>query len=263
MADYFVESLIQRFQIEQRKNDRGGVYALTQRMLAYNSNKIEGSTLTEKQTASLFDTGTLSSEDAVIRAKDVEEMTGHFLMFNEMLKTYDLPLSHELIKRYHYKLKSGVFEDIANGYPIGAYKNRRNMVSNIVTALPEEVEERMTDLLERYNAADQHDLRDLAQFHAEYEMIHPFQDGNGRTGRIILFKECLKNGIVPFIVSDDRKVDYYHALNAAQTQKDFGPLETFFLEEQAEYRALTEGFVLPVCSDQEKEHGGKGRQDTR
>lgn len=263
MADRFVEALIQRFQIEQRKNDRGGVYALTQRMLAYHSNKIEGSTLTEKQTASLFDTGTLSSEDAVIRAKDVEEMTGHFLMFNEMLKTYDLPLSHELIKRYHYKLKSGVFEDIANGYPIGAYKNRRNMVSNIVTALPEDVEECMTDLLERYNTAIHHDLRDLAQFHAEYEMIHPFQDGNGRTGRIILFKECLKNGIVPFIISDDRKADYYHALNTAQTQKDFGPLETFFLKEQAEYRALTEGFVLPVRLDREKPSGGEGRQGAR
>lgn len=263
MADRFVETLIQRFQIEQRKNDRGGVYALTQRMLAYNSNKIEGSTLTEKQTASLFDTGTLSSEDAVIRAKDVEEMTGHFLMFNEMLKTYDLPLSHELIKRYHYKLKSGVFEDIANGYPIGEYKNRRNMVSNIVTALPEEVDACMTDLLDRYNASAQHDLRGLAQFHAEYEMIHPFQDGNGRTGRIILFKECLKNGIVPFIVSDDRKVDYYHALNAAQTKKDFGPLETFFLEEQAAYRALTEGFVLPVRSDREKQHGEKDCKDAR
>ena len=115
MTGHFVEELIHRFEVEQQKNDRGGIYALTQRMMAYNSNKIEGSTLTEKQTASLFDTGTLSSEDAVIRAKDVEEMTGHFLMFNEMLKTYDLPISHELIKRYHYKLKSGVFEDLANG----------------------------------------------------------------------------------------------------------------------------------------------------
>ena len=246
MTDYFVESLIRRCEIEQRKNDRGGIYALTQRMLAYNSNKIEGSTLTEKQTASLFDTGTLTSEDAIIRAKDVEEMTGHFLMFNEMLKTYSLPLSHELIQRYHYKLKSGVFEDIANGYPIGAYKNRRNMVSNIVTALPEEVEARMTELLEWYNAAEQHTLDGLARFHAEYERIHPFQDGNGRTGRIILFKECLKNGIVPFIVRDDRKVDYYHALNAAQTEADYGPLERFFGEEQAEYRALVEGFVLPM-----------------
>lgn len=246
MAEHLVELLIQRFQIEQKNHDRGGVYALTQRMLAYNSNKIEGSTLTEKQTASLFDTGTLSSEDAVIRAKDVEEMTGHFLMFNEMLKTYSLPLSHNLIKSYHYKLKSGVFEDIANGYPIGEYKNRRNMVSDIVTALPEEVEARMTELLAWYNAVPQHSLGDLARFHAEYEKVHPFQDGNGRTGRVILFKECLKNGIVPFIIRDDEKVAYYHALNAAQTKGDYTPLESIFQKGQVEYRALVEGFILPV-----------------
>jgi Fic family protein len=256
MADYLVENLIERFQIEQRNNDRGGVYALTQRMLAYNSNKIEGSTLTEKQTASLFDTGTLSSGDALIRAKDVEEMTGHFLMFNEMLKTYSQPLSHKLIKRYHYKLKSGVFEDIANGYPIGEYKSRRNIVSDIVTAPPEAVEAQMTDLLERYNAAPQHDLGDLARFHAEYETIHPFQDGNGRTGRIILFKECLKNGIIPFIVSDNKKADYYHALNAAQTKKEYGALEALFLAEQAEYRTLVEEFVLPI----RPEHGDTNRR---
>lgn len=263
MADHFVEALIQRFEIEQKKNDRGGVYALTQRMLAYNSNKIEGSTLTEKQTASLFDTGTLSAEDAVIRAKDVEEMTGHFLMFNEMLKTYGFPLSQELIKRYHYKLKSGVFEDIANGYPIGEYKNRRNMVSNIVTAPPEEVEERMAGLLERYNTVSRHSLADLAQFHAEYEAIHPFQDGNGRTGRVILFKECLKNSIVPFIISDARKADYYHALNAAQTEEDYGPLERVFLAEQEAYRALAEGFILPARLDRRKKHSQPDDRDGR
>lgn len=260
MMDHLVETLIQRFQIEQKKNDRGGVYALTQRMLAYNSNRIEGSTLTEKQTASLFDTGTLSSEDAVIRAKDVEEMTGHFLMFNEMLKTYNLSLSHDLIKRYHYKLKSGVFEDIANGYPIGEYKNRRNMVSDIVTALPEEVESRMTDLLDRYNAIPRHSLNDLARFHAEYEAIHPFQDGNGRTGRVILFKECLKNGIVPFIISDEKKVNYYHALNAAQTRDDYGPLEKVFLSEQEIYKALVEDFILPSCLDHSKTKQKKVRR---
>lgn len=245
MSNHFVQELIDRFQIEQKKNDRSGVYAITQRMLAYNSNKIEGSTLTEKQTASLFDTGTLSAEDALIRAKDVEEMTGHFLMFNEMLKTYDQPLSHELIKRYHYKLKSGVFEDIANGYPIGEYKNRRNRVSDIVTALPEEVEARMTELLAGYNALPQHTLTDLAEFHAEYEMIHPFQDGNGRTGRVILFKECLKNGLVPFVISDDNKIEYYHALNTAQSKGDYAPLEAFFVEEQTSYYQQVEGFVLP------------------
>ena len=261
MIDHFVKELIRRFEIEQRKNDHGGIYALTQRMMAYNSNKIEGSTLTEKQTASLFDTGTLTSEDAVIRAKDVEEMTGHFVMFSEMQKTYTLPLSHELIKRYHDKLKSGVFEDIANGYPIGEYKNRRNMVSDIVTALPEEVESRMTELLEWYHAIPQHTLEDLAKFHADYETIHPFQDGNGRTGRIILFKECLKNGIVPFIIRDERKAEYYHTLNAAQTRGAYGSLERFFLEEQAEYRALAEGFVLPT--ERTSGHKQKNRSQER
>lgn len=246
MTDDLVTILIQRLQIEQKRNDRGGVYALTQRMLAYNSNRIEGSTLTEKQTASLFDTGTLTSEDALIRAKDVEEMTGHFLMFNEMLRTYDQPLSHALIKRYHYKLKSGVFEDIANGYPIGAYKTRRNMVSDIVTTLPEEVEAHMTELLAAYNAVPRHDLSGLAQFHARFEMIHPFQDGNGRTSRVILFKECLKNGLIPFVVRDDRKLDYYHALNAAQSKQEYGALTAFFAEEQAWYRQQVEGFLLPI-----------------
>ena len=246
MAESFTTRLIQRLQIEQKKNDHGGVYAFAQRTLAYHSNRIEGSTLTEKQTASLFDTGTLTSEDALIRAKDVEEMTGHFLTFNEMLKTYQEPLSHELMKRYHYKLKSGVFEDIANGYPIGEYKNRRNIVSDITTALPEDVHARMTALLDEYNAADKHDLHGLAKFHADYEAIHPFQDGNGRTGRLILFKECLKNDIIPFVVNDSRKAEYYHALNTAQTKQDYSPLERFFREEQAEYRQQVEGFLPPV-----------------
>ena len=170
-------------------------------------------------------------------------MTGHFLMFNEMLKTYNEPLSHELMKRYHYKLKSGVFEDIANGYPIGEYKNRRNIVSDITTALPEDVHARMTALLDEYNAADKHDLHGLAKFHADYEAIHPFQDGNGRTGRLILFKECLKNDIIPFVVNDSRKAEYYHALNTAQTKQDYSPLERFFREEQAEYRKQVEAGI--------------------
>ena len=221
MAESFTTRLIQRLQIEQKKNDHGGVYAFAQRTLAYHSNRIEGSTLTEKQTASLFDTGTLTSEDALIRAKDVEEMTGHFLMFNEMLKTYAEPLSHELIKRYHYKLKSGVFEDIANGYPIGEYKNRRNMVSDITTVLPEEVHARMTALLDEYNAKDQQDLHGLAKFHADYEAIHPFQDGNGRVGRLIMFKECLKYNIVPFIIEDNLKMFYYRGLKEWDNEKGY------------------------------------------
>ena len=241
----FVKELINRFQIEFKKNDRSGIYGLTQRMLAYNSNKIEGSTLTEKQTASLFETGSLAQEEILIRAKDVEEMTGHFMMFNEMLKTYDQPLSHELIKSYHFKLKSGVFEDNANGYLVGEYNNRRNQVGNIQTALPEEVYDRMSTLIGDYNEKIKHTLYDLTVFHSQFEMIHPFQDGNGRTGRIILFKECLKNNIIPFIVNDVNKGDYYHALSEASLNKDYVPLFDFFQKEQKAFKKMSEGFIIP------------------
>ena len=124
----FLEFLLERFRIERKKFDRSGVYAYTQRLLAYNSNKIEGSTLTEEQTASLFDNGTLPKSDDYYRAKDVEEMNGHFLMFNKMLDTLDGRLTQRLIKHFHYELKSGVFEDRANGYAIGDYKKRPNMI---------------------------------------------------------------------------------------------------------------------------------------
>ncbi len=136
------EELIRRFRIERKKFDRSGIYAYTQRTLAYNSNKIEGSTLNEEQTASLFDTGMLPRSDDYYRAKDVEETNGHFLMFNKMIDTLDEPLSEELIKAFHFELKSGVFEDRANGYAIGDYKERPNMVGMYETALPKRCREK-------------------------------------------------------------------------------------------------------------------------
>ena len=141
----FTERLKQRLLIEFRKQDRSGVYGFTQRSMAYNSNKIEGSTLTERQTASLFDTGTFysDSEDALFRAKDVEEMNGHFKMFNYMITHLDEPVSEEILKGMHRNLKEGVFEDLANGYAVGDWKKRANLVSDIQTALPQEVPERI------------------------------------------------------------------------------------------------------------------------
>lgn len=132
--------LLKRFKIERDKFDRSGVYAYTQRLLAYNSNKIEGSTLTEEQTAALFDNGILPKPDDYYRAKDVEEMNGHFLMFNKMLDTLDEALTPELIKLFHCELKSGVFEDRANGYAIGDYKKRPNMIGMYQTVRPENVQ---------------------------------------------------------------------------------------------------------------------------
>lgn len=227
----FIRFLQERFQIERKKFDRSGVYGYTQRLLAYNSNKIEGSTLTEEQTASLFDNGTLPKSDDYYRAKDVEEMNGHFLMFNKMLDTLDEPLTQKLIKVFHYELKSGVFEDRANGYAIGDYKQRPNMIGMYQTARPEQVEAEMTKLLEWYGS-QKVSISVLAEFHARYESIHPFQDGNGRTGRLVLFRECLRNGIVPVVIEDSNRNEYLEALKEFREDNTLDKLVRLFGKEQ-------------------------------
>lgn len=230
----FIRNLLERFKVEHTKRDRSGVYGFTQRLLAYNSNKIEGSTLTEEQTASLFDTGILPKTDDYYRAKDVEEMNGHFLMFNKMLDTLDAALDQQIIKSFHFELKSGVFEDRANGYAIGDYKKRPNMIGIYQTSLPSQVPEAMTELLNWYHAQDI-SLETLAEFHARYEIIHPFQDGNGRTGRIILFRECLRHDISPFIIEDANRPEYLEALKAYRQNGTVTELTTLFLKEQKFY----------------------------
>ncbi len=238
----FVEFLLNRFQIEKEKFDRSGVYAFTQRLLAYNSNKIEGSTLTEEQTASLFDHGTLPKSDDYYRAKDIEEMNGHFLMFNRMLDTLTEPLTQELLKQFQYELKSGVFEDRANGYAIGDYKKRPNMIGMYQTVSPEDVVQEMDVLLEWYHNQERN-LSVLAEFHARYENIHPFQDGNGRTGRMLLFRECLKNGILPVVIEDANRNEYLYALKVYREEKSLDKLVELFEKEQQFYLAKCRYFM--------------------
>lgn len=234
MQDY-KKWLIERFIIERKRFDRSGVYAYTQRAMAYNSNKIEGSTLTPEQTASLFDSGTLPQSDDYYRAKDVEEMNGHFLMFNYMLDTLEQDLTPELIKRLHFELKSGVFEDRANGYAIGDYKKRPNMVGMYRTTLPGDVETEMNRLLEWYESENKN-IKTLAEFHARYESIHPFQDGNGRTGRMIMFRESLKNqDILPFIVLDENRGQYIDGLRQYREEKQVDKLVLLMQKEVDEY----------------------------
>lgn len=217
-----VEDLKERLLLEFKLQDRSGVYGLTQRKMAYNSNRIEGSTLTERQTASMFETGYLApdGDDAIFRAKDVEEMNGHFKMFNYMLETLEAPFSTDLIKAFHRKLKEGVFEDFANGYAIGDYKKRANMVGNIHTALPKDVPAMMEELVQDFNGKKNITLEDIAKFHADFEKIHPFQDGNGRVGRII---------------QDVSKAQYYFALEAAQNSGNLSPLTNYFVSQQNEF----------------------------
>ena len=227
--------LIERFMIERKRFDRSGVYAYTQRTMAYNSNKIEGSTLTPEQTASLFDEGTLPQNNDYYRAKDVEETNGHFLMFNYMLDTLQEELSEELIKRFHYELKSGVFEDRANGYAIGAYKTRPNMVGMYKTILPKDVGAEMEKLLNWYHEQEK-DIKTLAEFHARYEAIHPFQDGNGWTGRILLFRESLKNETLsPFIILDDDRNAYIEGLKEYRESKKVDKLVQLMEKEMKSY----------------------------
>ena len=215
----------------------GNLYCKTQTLFAYNSNKIEGSTLTEKQTASMFDTGTLYTDDPdiIFRTKDIEEMNGHFKMFNYIMKNMDEPLSEDLIKGMHKNLKEGVFEDFANGYAVGEWKKRENRVSDIYVALPQEVPEKIHQLLNTYTSKERIELKDVAVFHAKFENIHPFQDGNGRVGRMIILKQCLDNDIVPVIIRDSNKAEYYRFLNKAQHEEDYNGLVRYFEKEQRYY----------------------------
>ena len=242
MTTDLIKKLKERLFIEFNKRDRSGIYAVTSRELAYNSNKIEGSTLTENQTASLFDTGLLPINDNVYRAKDIEEMNGHFLMFNHMLKTLEEDLSEELIKKFHYELKSGVFEDKANGYNIGEYKARPNIAGTMQTSLPVNVSDDMKELLIWYKNSEK-SVSTLALFHLRYEKIHPFQDGNGRTGRMILFREALKNDIIPPIIHDENRVEYIQGIEeyseTASSEKMCGLLK----KEQLRYRETVEYFL--------------------
>ncbi len=242
----YITELKRLVSYEMKTAKRSGIYGFIQRTMAYNSNRIEGSTLTERQTASMFETGTISNEeDILMRTKDVEEMSGHFRMFNQTIQTLDEPLSIDIIKQMHYNLKVGVFEDMANGYPCGEFKNRANRVSDIVTSEPQNVEKDITALLNKYLQVSTPSVKDLAAFHAEYENIHPFQDGNGRTGRMILFRESVKHNMIPIIIRSENKDRYMQYLNQAQTNKNLRNLTEYFEQEQSRFFEETKNMVLP------------------
>lgn len=241
----FVERLKAQMEFEFKNQIRNGVYGFTQRTMAYNSNKIEGSTLTERETASIFETGTIVSDNSevIYRTKDIEEMTGHFRMFNFMMRTLDKSLSEDIIKGMHYELKAGVFEDYANGYAIGDYKRRKNIVGDIDTSSPENVSSDMAKLIKKYNSKEEINIEDIAEFHCEFETIHPFQDGNGRVGRIIMLRECLIHGLIPIVIQDRNKPVYYRGLREAQKNKNLDDLIKFLLSEQKVYENQTKEFI--------------------
>lgn len=191
---------------------RGGIYHRTQIDLTYNSNHIEGSRLTHDQTRYIFETNTIGIADTVVNVDDVVETVNHFHCIDFIIDHAEEPLTERFIKQLHLLLKTGTSDSRKNWFAVGEYKKLPNEVGGRQTCPPEEVHQQMKALLGSYNLLSQHTLEAIIDFHVHFEQIHPFQDGNGRVGRLLMFKECLVNGIAPFIITDELKLFYYRGL---------------------------------------------------
>lgn len=214
-------TLLEKLRAEKSARMSGGIYHKVQIELTYNSNRIEGSKLTQDQTRYIFETNTIGADSSSVNVDDIVETANHFRCIDLIIDQANAPLSERLIKQLHQLLKSGTSDARKDWFAVGGYKKLPNEVGGMQTALPEEVSARMRELLLAYSAQYSHTLDDLLEFHYRFEMIHPFQDGNGRVGRLILFKECLRFGIVPFIISDELKMFYYRGLQNWPTERGF------------------------------------------
>lgn len=215
-------TLSQRLLEEREAGLKGGIYHKVQIELAFNSNYIEGSQLSHDQTRYIFETNTLGFEEQKsVNVDDIIETSNHFTAFDYLLDTFDQPLSEVWIKRVHTILKSGTSDSKKSWFQVGDYKKFPNEVGGRETSLPENVASDIERLLENYHGLSWVSFEDILDFHVQFERIHPFQDGNGRVGRLILFKECLKHGHVPFIISDDMKYFYYRGLAEWGEQNGF------------------------------------------
>ncbi len=193
---------------------RGGLYHKTQVQLAYNSNRIEGSKLTEEQTRYIFETRTIGFKDQeAVPVDDIIETANHFVAFDHLLRTIEEPLTEDLIKEFHRILKTGTADAQLSYFNVGDYKQLANEVGGCETCRPADVAKEVKALGEWYNALKDVSIHDLARYHWHFESIHPFQDGNGRVGRLILFRECLRNSVMPFVIDNEHKMFYYRGLS--------------------------------------------------
>lgn len=220
----------------------GGIYHRTQIDLTYNSNHMEGSRLTRNQTRYIFETNTVGVENEVLNVDDVIETVNHFCCIDLVIDHADDILSEKFIKKLHLTLKNGTSDSRKDWFAVGEYKKIPNEVGGMDTALPEEVADKMKTLLKEYNVIKEKTLEDVLDFHVKFERIHPFQDGNGRVGRLIMFKECLKHNIVPFIIEDNLKLFYYRGLKEWDNEK--GYLTDTCLTAQDKYKAYLNYFRI-------------------
>ena len=238
-----VKTLLSILQEEKRTKYAGGIYHKTQIELTYNSNHIEGSRLTHDQTRYIFETNTIGVENEVLNVDDVIETSNHFRCIDLIIDHAASTLSEHFIKKLHHILKTGTSDSRKDWFAVDEYKRLPNEVGGMQTSLPEEVADRMKALLSDYNAVPKKTLDDILDFHVRFERIHPFQDGNGRVGRLIMFKECLKYNIVPFIIEENLKMFYYRGLKEWYNEK--GYLTDTCLTAQDKYKAYLDYFRIP------------------
>ena len=218
MREVSDNKILQLLREEKEVKLSGGLYHELQVRMTYNSNHIEGSRLSEDQTRLIFETNTIDVGDGV-PVDDILETVHHFRAIDYVIDTAEEVLTEEIIKHLHYILKHDTKDSTLSWFAVGDYKKRANVVGGRDTAKPSEVHARMKELLEEYNAKEHVTVEDIIALHAEFEHIHPFQDGNGRVGRLIALKECLRHNVIPFIIEDSRKNFYYRGLQEWRNEK--------------------------------------------
>ena len=234
--------LLNTLKNEKKNNIKGGIYHKIQIDLTYNSNHIEGSKLSHDETRYIYETNSIGINKESINVDDIIETVNHFRCIDLIIDKVNYKLTESLIKELHYILKNGTSDSNIDWFKVGDYKKIPNEVGGKETTKPENVEKEMRKLLDWYNTLDHYDLDCIIEFHYRFEAIHPFQDGNGRVGRLIMFKECLKNGIVPFIIDEELKLFYYRGLKEWKSEK--GYLKDTFLAAQDKFKKNLDYFRI-------------------
>ena len=238
--------ILESLQEQKQMRLKGGLYHKVQIDLTYNNNHIEGSKLTHDQTRYIFETNTIGVEkDSAVNVDDIVETANHFCCIDFIIDNACKPLDEEMIKTLHSLLKSGTSDSRKDWFAVGDYKRLPNEVGGIETSEPEHVQEDMAALLSEYNSKEVKKLDDILDFHTRFETIHPFQDGNGRVGRLIMFKECLANAVVPFIITDELRWFYYRGLHEWPAIP--GYLRDTCLTAQDEFKRILDYFRIPYA----------------
>lgn len=237
-------NVLEILQEQKEMKLKGNLYHNTQIMFAYNTNHIEGSKLTEDQTRYIFETNTILFEGGTIASvDDILETVNHFKLVDYMLDIANEKLTEDVMKEFHRILKEGTMDSRKEWFNVGEYKRLPNEAGMMKTTLPKETPKAMKKLIEWYNSLSKITIKEIIEFHARFEKIHPFQDGNGRVGRMIMFKECLKHGIIPFIILDKDKLFYYRGLKEYQGNKEKGYLIDTCLNAQDQYIRMIEYYL--------------------